>query len=1020
MRTTDAKQLYRHAGVALLRAAAAPSADAPGWWPDPGDSLACQLWLDQMWSRPGVADAIRQASPTLAHSADAIRAGHTATAKQIRRATVATSRYLLRATGRPTPFGLFAGVTPVTLGPAVQVRWGTAHRPVARADTQWLADIVDRLEACPDLLECLDVAFTNLAIRRGGHLEVPHGPHRVRIRYTRAVRAVQEATASPARFGVVADRLAGAFGTADRPAVCGMLTELLRQGFLITCLRAPFTTVDPLTHLTGRLGEAGAGTLPAVAPLLRDLETIQAGLHRHNHETSAAGQGGARAALTRRMHQMSAAGRSQLAVDMLLACDVRLPEHVGHEIERAATALLRLTRHPHGLPAWRAYHAAFCDRYGSGTLVPVTEVTDPDSGLGYPAGYPGSILPVPADGPTGRDDRLLALAWQAVSDGSREINLTDQAIRALAGGERLDERYIPPHVELAARIHAASALAVQRGEYTLTVAPARAGGVLTSRFTPTTTGSGLDEAYRALPTATEGAMAVQMSFPPVYPHAGNICRIPAYLPHVLSLGEHRGTADGEEAAIAVSDLAITATADRLHLVSVSRRQVIEPQVFHALALDKQAPALARFLAHLPRAFAASWTVLDWGPAAGELPCLPRVRYRRSVLCPARWRLTTGDLPRGHAGPGDWQAALGQWRGRWSCPGTADLRDDDRTLRLVLDEPLHAAILHAHLARHGHAILTEPADESGWLDGHAHEIALPLVTTQPAAPCPLNGSLPVVTNSDHGQVPGDADTAWLYAKIHAHPERHDEIIAEHLPALCAALSADAGYWFVRYRSPHETDHLRLRLRIPGPGQYGAYAATVGRWAQRLRRDGLAGRLVFDTYQPEAGRYGEGAAMHAAEAVFVADSQAVTAGLLHLPAAVMHPTTLAVVSMVDIVSGFLGPEPAMEWLGGRPAVAAAAADRAVAAQAVRLAQPGALRDAPGWPGEVAEAWQARAAAVAAYRHQLPASADTDTVVESLLHMHHNRAIGIAPDGERSCRRLARAAARAWQAQRAGTGR
>ncbi len=49
-----------------------------------------------------------------------------------------------------------------------------------------------------------------------------------------------------------------------------------------------------------------------------------------------------------------------------------------------------------------------------------------------------------------------------------------------------------------------------------------------------------------------------------------------------------------------------------------------PQVFHALALDKQPPPLARFLANLPRAFSAMWTVLDWGPHADRPPYLPRV------------------------------------------------------------------------------------------------------------------------------------------------------------------------------------------------------------------------------------------------------------------------------------------------------------------------------------------------------------------------------------------------------------
>lgn len=106
--------------------------------------------------------------------------------------------------------------------------------------------------------------------------------------------------------------------------------------------------------------------------------------------------------------------------------------------------------------------------------------------------------------------------------------------------------------------------------------------------------------------------------------------------------------------------------------------------------------------------------------------------------------------------------------------------------------------------------------------------------------------------------------------------------------------------------------------------------------------------------------------------------------------------------------------MDWLAARPAPTAPALERAVTDQAIRLATAGALREAPGWAGEVGQAWQARADALAGYRKQLQMEMNVDVVVESLLHLHHNRAIGIDPDSERTCRRLARQAAITWRAR------
>ncbi len=1015
MRVSDRKPLYRHIDVALLRAAAAPLTHAPDQWPDLTDTEACRQWLDQMWSRPDLAEAVRQASPSLGDSVDAVRAGHTVGGKQIRGATLSTARYLLRSIGRPTPFGLFAGVAPVTLGITTQARWGEDHRAVARVNTEWLADVIARAEGCPELLERLHVVVTDLAVRRGGRLEVPQGPNRVTIRYGSVVAAVWDAAATPIRFGALIDKLAEDF-TADRSTVREILTELVRQGYLLTNLRAPFTVTDPFTHLVDRLHDTEADTVAATGSLLRELEAVQTDLRHHNHETTTrVEQSGVRETITRRMRELSPAGRTPLAADLLLDCGVRLPRQVAHEMERAASALLRLTRKPTGEAAWRNYHTAFTERYGTGTLVPLANVLDPDAGLGYPAGYRDSVLPAPTSGISERDERLLAMAWQAMADGSREIVLTEEHVLELTD-EKFDQRYIPPHVELSAHIHAASAQALECGEFTLTVTPARSAGTLTSRFTPMATGSGLAEAYRALPAATEGALRVQLSFGPLYPHAENVCRIPAYLEHVLPMGEHREP--GDDTLFMVDDLAVTATRDRLHLVSISRRRVVEPQVFHALALDKQPPPLARFLAHLPRAFSAAWYQFDWGPHV-RLPFLPWVRYQRTVLSPAQWRLDVGDLPPGQGGQDEWRQILGRWRKRWGCPDVVELRDADRTLRLTLDEPAHATLLHAHVKRHGQAILyvATPAAEFGWIDGHAHEVALPLVTTRAAAPDPLRGGLPMVTNA-HGHLPGSPEATRLSAKIHTHPERMNEIIAEYLPTLLAALDPEPTWWFVRHHSPQETDHLRLRTRTDRE-HHAACAATIGEWTQRMRQAGLVGRLVIDTYYPEVGRYGHGAALDAAEDVFAADSHIVVTALRNLPATAVHPTALAVANMAGIISGFFGDvAEAMDWLAVRSVPSTPATDREVTEQAIRLAtEVGTLRELPGWAGAVDQAWQARADALTVYRKQLLLDANMDVVLESLLHMHHNRAIGIDPDSERTCRRLARQSAFTWRARQQG---
>jgi thiopeptide-type bacteriocin biosynthesis protein len=243
----------------------------------------------------------------------------------------------------------------------------------------------------------------------------------------------------------------------------------------------------------------------------------------------------------------------------------------------------------------------------------------------------------------------------------------------------------------------------------------------------------------------------------------------------------------------------------------------------------------------------------------------------------------------------------------------------------------------------------------------------------------------------------------------------EIIAEHLPTLLSTLDTEPVCWWVRYHSPAETDHLRLRIRTDRH-YYATYTHAVGEWAQRMRQAGMAGRLVIDTYSPEIGRYGHGAAMHAAEDVFVADSHLAATALRNLPITAVYPTALAVANLVGIVTGLMGDrDTAMPWLATRPVPAAPATDRAVTDRAIRLAtSEGALHGLTGWDAALHHAWRARADTLTTYRKHLSPEMDLDRVVESLLHMHHNRLIGIDRDSERTCRRLARRAALAWRAR------
>ncbi|MFI9149482.1 lantibiotic dehydratase [Streptomyces sp. NPDC053367] len=978
------RPIYRRSGdVLVLRAAAMPATARPADWPAVDSSEACLEWLARVWEDSVFVASLRAASPRLVGYVERILDGADIESKRVHKAACSVAGYLLRATGRPTPFGLFAGVALAAVGPA-SAEFGTAHHAVARPDTLWVDHVRRDLEGRADVLPYLTMQMNTTAFLCGDTINVPRPGGRIATaRISRPLSALLQAV-QKATTGQELERLLIEVG--GTPAQARHLIEqALADGYLISNLSAPMTNVDPAGHILRILAPHEEELETATRRVLAQLAEAGQLLAAHN-EASGTDTDALREAADGTMRFVPASSRSRICIDLRLDAQVSVPAEVLDEAEYAADVLLRLTRARGESTAWATYATHFWERYGAGVLVPVRDAADLAAGIGFPADYPLSLWQDTSPTVLSRDEWLAAKASQAAVTGNREVALTDTDIDQLTDGAEIE--LVAPHVELGIRIRSVSRIALDRGDFLIELRPAWTAGALSGRFM-VLLGTAMSDLYRTLPTTVEGALPAQLSFSPVFPHGENVARIPAVVPHVLSVGEHQEPSDH---VIDLDDLAVFSTGRRLHLVSVSRRRVVEPLVLHPLALEKQAPPIARFLAMLGRGSVTAWTAFDWGPAAAALPFLPRIRYRRAILAPARWKLSVTALP---AGPfsKQWHAALLDWASMWRCPTRLELHDDDRTMSLDLTESLHARLIHQHLQRRQWAVLCEtaPSDDLGWI-GHAHEITVPLAAAGSQLPHPDLTSAPLLTNED---LPGVGVGRWLQAKVFTHPTAMDQIITDRLPGLLQELGT-SEVWLVRYRSLHESDHLRIRVPV-GTNTLASLAA----WTDQLTADRLASHLVIDGYRPETGRYGVGPAMEAAEAVFIADTLVTRYALSDLPR--FDREVVCALSMIDLAEGFLGTREGWKWM------AAAAEPGAGRIETTRLT----LKQVHGLPlltasARLAASLTQRRDALRRYRICL-GDQRLGQVLESLLHMHHNRMVGPDRASEAACRHAARQACR-----------
>lgn len=921
---------------------------------DANDAVELRKFLAGVAADPLLREAISVSSNSLERTLRGVSSGRELSLSQLRRAAFAAMRYLSRMTHRPTPFGLMAGVTPVDFGEP-RVRVGSEHRRHARVDMGWLIDYVRPKETEPEVLAGLRLVANDLAFVRGDRLVLPHVRDEVErrgpddrehtIRYTAAVRAAM--TKVPIRFPDLVASVRAVFPAAKDSVVAAMVTELVRREFLLTDLR-----------------QAAPKHLPELAEIGLALEKY------------AASGGECWQDLTAAMRELRPADRL-VQVDLGIDASITLPPSVPAELAEAAAVSWRLAPEHLAPSGWlSSYRAEFLERYGVGVAVPVKRLLDPNLGLGAPTGFllPPSPrrTPEPLTSSPARD----ALLFELASTHEREIVLDDVLIESLARPEAGPA----PYLEMTAQLLADSVHELASGDFRLVVGPGvtTRPGAMFGRFLHVV--PELSGAISKLATELAGdATPAQLIGPLVESRTANVAQVPLLTDTTIQVGVFADRPD----AVSLDELAVVADHDRFRVVSTKDGRELVPMVFHVLNPQLSMPNAVRLLLEIGQTVTPPWPVWNWGEAE-RLPYLPRIRYGRTILASARWLLDPRlkqdlDWP-------EWQESFGRWREKYSVPDVVYAVNADNRVRVDLTSPAQLQMLHSDLRkRPGTQLQEEPAGGAvgtGWVDGHANEIVVPLRPV--AAPVRTQGHWQLV--SDRAYLPGGD---WLYAKIYADPGRHTELLTQHLPAL------PGDWFFLRYRD--DRPHLRVRFHGSASTLNGEILPALSAWAAELMDVGIISDLALDTYRPETERYGGPLAIEAAERLFFADTQSVLAqlvaresGELDLP----MPLLLAA-NHLDLAMRIYGPG-WQDWLlSAYPKGPHHRAFQECRREAMRVLGSVALPAA-----------DRRASAASAYgdllrRHDI----DVSGPLLSVLHLHHNRLAGINPVAEQDAYAIAR---------------
>ncbi len=850
--------------------------------------------LRRLISDPVVREALFVASPVLEESLPVWEAEpESERGQKVERTLV---RYLARMAGRATPFGLFAGHSVGRFAGHTRLRIveRSAIRRHTRLDMDYLCALVEQVRRQPEVRAALRYVPNSSLYRaadRWRYLEM-----RVRGR-ERSYHLVGvepspylEATLERARSGGArVEELAAALVVGDpevsleeaREYVETLVTEQLLVPTWAPCLTGP----EPVPHLL-----ESARSIPALSEVRQRLSASYEALARldaappgHTPEPYKA--------VARSLEALPTPVELPrlFQVDMFRpAPEATLSSGVVEELLGAIRVLQTLGDHRTN-ESMAHFRTRFLERYEQ-RAVPLVEALDEECGIGFsrsqaPGSGTGPLLAgfvFPPNRPSSEKEskgarfayllRRLESVWRS---GARELVLTPEDVEAMRAAE---PSRLPESFGVLATVVARSSEAVDQGDFQLSLQSVHgpSGAVMLGRFChgDAELEGCVREHLRAEEALRPDALFAEVVHLP-QERLGNITCRPLLRRHdIVFLGES-GAAESER--IPLTDLWVSVEGERVVLRSRRLGREVIPRMSNAHNYGRSGLGLYRFLCLLQNQHDKGLH-FDWGPLANATS-LPRVRYGRTILTLAQWRLEARTIQEwGKARGAERFAAVQLFRAQVGMPRWVCLCDGDNRLPVDLDNALSVETFVQLLKGRTFASLEEFFPGAGELcmesnEGHyVHELVVPFVLQEPVAP--PSRPLPAVALRSSTPRHFPPGSEWLYLKLYGGAATLDRLLATTLGDTVRRVvgSGVADRWFfLRYKDPDE--HLRLRFHgTPSRLEAEVWPAVRAACASILE-EGTGWRVQLDTYEREVERYGGPAGIELAEELFTADSEAV---------------------------------------------------------------------------------------------------------------------------------------------------
>jgi len=858
-------------------------------------------------------EAIAIASPSLHAALQKIEGKNKRERKQIFSSLL---KYISRMCTRSTPFGLFATVS--------QGKWGdeTAihldHKKVikrARPDMEWLMAVLNAISESPEYFDILPIQSNPLLYYTNNRFllndtrpkEGDKEQNTVSVMASPLVITILNISQQPVTVNQLLNKIVEQMPALEREKVREVIWRLFEQQILISSLRPSLLTTSPFQDLLSKLDaiqqriEVSTPNIPEITKLHEINEQIT------NYNLQGIGQNVTALEDIQSTMRKVAPSNYFLQVDSAyLSEDLSLNKTVSEELKKATEILWLLTfRENQHL---KHIHAKFNQKYGLARKIPLLDLLC-DEGLGIAGIYSDSSFPeTPACEKEKAWIKWLKRKWCAcLHERKQEICLTEELVnKVLRPGKK---EKAPLSFDLYCEIIAESSMHINNGDFLVNIVNNNwQGGSTFGRFIDILglrTKESLQQIYSHEESLEENVLFAESSYLPFPSRYANVTiTCPHLRKYAIDL-ENNSSPNG----IPLSDILVGATEDRFYLSLKGKNEELVATSSNLLNL-KGAPLPIRFIRDVSSSRYSFFDIFML-KEFDNVPFMPRIKYNRSILSSAQWRV---DLDQIEASSKDGEDKIGEkllkWAATWSLPRYVFIKQADNRILLDCQNTSHLHEIISVLKKNAEVKLVEKiGQEKGeWVTSskghHYTEFVIPFIKNKkfqhPSYHLQVLQQDPPFS-INRWKLPG---SDWLFIKLYLAQDKEAKFLHQHLSPFANHLQERElidGWFYIRYAD--HSPHIRVRFHGDKEKMLSSLMPALHDWFLFLLQHQILHDLGIGCYERELERYGGEEVIEVAESFFCADSSTAIA-LLNLMAEKklsLPDYAIAALSLIDLLSG-----------------------------------------------------------------------------------------------------------------------